>query len=83
MTTYSLSITAVSPGAPYQVKNYTLPDADAAGNALSKNGTAEGGVMSRNNQVLCKGPDGALNWYTIDPVRSVPGGTLVLLPVGP
>lgn len=34
--------------------------------------------MRTGTQILCKGPDGALKWYTIDPLRSVPGGSLVL-----
>jgi hypothetical protein len=83
--TYSQSLTGVNACARYTAKVISVGDLDAAGNALNAIGDAgaQQGVMTRGNQILCKGPDGAQKWYTIDAERSVPGVSLVMRPVGP
>lgn len=78
--TYSLSITAASAGSPFQVKNLTLSDTDSTGDVVSTIGGQQG-TMSDGDMVLCKNPDGSQSYYRIDPVRSVPGGSLVMLAV--
>ena len=79
--TYSLSLTGINAGTRYAPASLQVGDTDAAGNAIGKVAAAQAGVMSRGNQVLCKNPDGSQSYYTIDPVRSIPGVSLVLLAV--
>ena len=74
--TYSLSVTGMDGSntrytpAPLKVGDSVCASAGDTQNALRT-----------NTQVLCKKADGSLAWFTIDPVRSVPGGSLVLLAV--
>jgi hypothetical protein len=77
-TTYSLAVLGVSAGSPFQVKDLDVPDATQNSNVIGSLGTAQGGVMSRNEQVLVKNPDGSQSWYTIDAERSIPGSSLVM-----
>jgi hypothetical protein len=84
--TYSQSLTGNNAGTRYDPDNVIVGDVDAAGNALNGNanfGFAQAGNMQRGNQILCKNLDGSQSWYTIDAERSVPGGELVMKPVGP
>lgn len=74
--TYSLATTGQRASSPFAVNNVTLPD--SAGRSGS-----EAYAMRFGSQVLCKGPDGMQRWYTIDASRSLPGGPIVLLAVGP
>ena len=79
MATYSLAVTGVSAGSPFQVKNLDLPDqADGTGNVLGSLAASQGGAMSKNSQFLVKNPDGSQSWYTLDAERSVPGSSLVM-----
>ncbi len=71
--TYSLSVTAMDA----DNTRYT-PKALTAGDSVSASAGDEQQAMRTNTQVLCKLLDGSFAWYTIDPVRSVPGGSLVL-----
>lgn len=82
-STYSQSLTGINAGSRYNAGVLKVSDADAAGNALNAGGDAgaQQGVMMRGNQVLCKNPDGSQTWYTMDPVRSIPGVSLVMVPV--
>lgn len=79
--TYSLGVTGINANTRYTPATLKVGDTDAAGNAIGSNAVAQSGVMSRGNQVLCKNPDGSQSYYTIDPVRSIPGVSLVLLAV--
>ena len=79
--TYSLSLTGINANTRYTPATLKVSDTDAAGNRIDSVAAAQAGVMSRGNQVLCKNPDGSQSYYTIDPVRSIPGVSLVLLAV--
>lgn len=78
--TYSLSVTAMSGGSPFQAKTLTLSDTDATGDVVSTIGGQQG-TMSDGDMVLCRNPDGSQSYYRIDPIRSVAGGSLVMLAV--
>lgn len=78
--TYSQSVTAANAGSPYQAKTLTLSDTDATGDVVSTIGGQQG-TMSDGDLILCKNPDGSQSYYRIDPVRSVAGGSLVMLAV--
>lgn len=72
--TYSLAITGVRADSPATIANLTLSDLNA------RNGN-EDAAMRLGTAFLCKGPDGAERYYTIDASRSKPGGPIVLLAV--
>lgn len=74
--TYSLGITGARADNPPQILNTTLSDANARSGSLAN-------AMQNGTAFLCKGPDGAERYYTIDAERSVPGLTTVLRAVGP
>lgn len=78
--TYSLSVTVASANSVFQPKNLTLSDTDSTGDVVSTIGGQQGN-MSDADLILCKNPDGSQSYYRIDPVRSVAGGSLVLLAV--
>ena len=73
--TYSLATTGYNAGSPFAAQPLKVDDvvAGRAGNQAN--------AMATGAQVLCKGPDGAQRWYTIDPERSRAGGSLYLLAV--
>jgi len=74
--TYSLAVTGARADNPPQILNNTLSDANArAGNQAN--------AMQNGTAFLCKGPDGAERYYTIDASRSIPGVSVVLQAVGP
>lgn len=75
-----MSVTAASANSPFQPKNLTLSDTDLTGDVVSTIGGQQGN-MSDGDLILCKNPDGSQSYYRIDPVRSVPGGSLVMLAV--
>ena len=92
MTTYSLGITGIRNDYvdPYDVATLDVPDTDAGGNCLRDGTIAVSGmntmagtalVQRLGSQVLCKNPDGSQSWYTIDAERSIPGVSLVMIPV--
>ncbi len=74
--TYSLSVTGLN-------ANNTRynPAVLTVGDSVCASAGDEQNAMMTGTQVLCKRPDGSQGYYTIDPVRSVPGGSLVLLAV--
>lgn len=78
--TYSMSVTAMNAGSPFHAKTLTLSDTDSTGDVVSTIGGQQG-TMSDGDMVLCKNPDGSQSYYRFDPVRSVPGGSLVMLAV--
>jgi hypothetical protein len=70
--TYSQSVTAMNANnVRYTPAPLTIGDSAAGAGGQQSD-------MRTGTQILCKGPDGAQRWYTIDPIRSVPGGSLVL-----
>lgn len=73
--TYSLSVLAVPAGYTGFLKDVTLGDSAGVIGAQQN-------AMQNNTQILCKGPDGGLRWYTLDSSRSTPANPIILL-VGP
>jgi hypothetical protein len=69
--TYSLTATGVVVGGTNLGTNkiYDIPDLSSSG---IQTGVAGGQAvaMQTNDQVLVKGPDGALHWYEFDAERS-------------
>jgi len=80
MTTYSLAQTAsIHQNFRFQPANHTLPDAMVTGGATVTTATA-GGIayaMSQNTPLLCKAPDGSLQYFTLDAERSLPGSPVL------
>ena len=80
--TYSQSVTGINAGARYNVlANVQVGDTDIAGDSINKHGRSWQGPMSRNDYILCKNPDGSQSYYRIDAERSIPGVSLVMIPV--
>jgi hypothetical protein len=75
--TYSLGLTGTKSHTSFTVKSLSIPDSSASGMALNTF-QAMAGVMQDGDQLLCKGPDGALRWYTIDAERSTPNNIILL-----
>lgn len=69
--TYSLGVTGLRADTPFTTENITLPDSAVQG-ATNNNPNGLLYEMRNNTQILCKGPDGALKWYTLDAERSTP-----------
>lgn len=73
--TYSLATNAIRSGYATANKAVVVPDSaiPAAGTTIST-ATIDGmrQAMSANTPLLCKGPDGALGWFTLDAERSTP-----------
>lgn len=75
MATYSLAVTGARADQTFGTKNQTLPDTNARLGGMQN-------AMQTGTQLLCKGPDGSLGWFTLDAERSTPDRP-ILLPVGP
>ena len=71
--TYSLTATGALTGAPFVVNNIKV--GDTAGLV-----TTQQLAMQTNAQIMCKNPDGSLQWYTLDAERST-SSQVVLKPV--
>ena len=85
--TYSVATTGyVVGGNNLGPKFEIIPDTSSSGYAAASPAsvTNQGAqyVMSRNDPILCKGTDGALHWYRLDPERSTPANP-VLVFLGP
>ena len=74
--TYSLNIKGARADNPPQIQSTVLSDTQALAGEQAL-------AMQLGTAFLCKEPDGAERYYTIDASRSIPGLTQVLLPVGP
>ena len=74
--TYSVATTGIDAGSVFAVSNNILPDSAARAGSESL-------AMQQGKQILFKNPDGSLQWGTIDASRSLPGGPIYILPVGP
>lgn len=79
--TYSQSITGINAGTRYTPATVQVGDTDLSGDVIGKTAAAQGGNMSDNDYVLCKNPDGSQSYYRIDAERSIPGVSLVMIPV--
>jgi hypothetical protein len=81
--TYSQSITGINAGARYNAPaNVRVGDTDINGNVTQNWAPdAAGALTSRNNYILCKNPDGSQSYYRVDAERSIPGVSLVMIPV--
>lgn len=74
--TYSLAFKGLRADTPSTMTNVTLSDAQGrAGNQMQ--------AMRDGTQFLCKMPDGSERMCVIDTERSIPGGAVYVLPVGP
>ncbi len=75
MGTFSLGTTGLESGFVTATERQTIPDAaiPASGTTIST-ATLGGmlGAMQQNTPLLCRGPDGALKWFTLDAERSTP-----------
>lgn len=75
MATYSLGTTGLESGFVTATERQTLPDAYIPVSGTTLVTATLGGManaMSCNLPMLCKGPDGSFNWYTLDAERSTP-----------
>ena len=80
--TYSQSITGINAGARYNAPaTITVGDTDSAGDNQVNWAPNVQQNLRDNDYVLCKGPDGAQKWYRYDAERTIPGVSLVLMPV--
>ena len=71
--TYSLSATGALTGAPFVVSNVKI--GDTAGLVPTQQL-----AMRQGNPIMCKNPDGSLQWYTLDAERST-AAQVVLKPM--
>ena len=75
--TYSLAVKGqLAEATPSPVNNVLI------GDSAARSPGAQQYAMWQGNQILCKNPDGSLQWYTFDAERSTPANP-VLRPVGP
>lgn len=75
MATYSLGTTGLESGFSTATKRQTIPDAAIPASGTTFVTATVGGMaqaMSQNTPMLCKGPDGAFRWFTLDAERSTP-----------
>jgi hypothetical protein len=79
--TYSQSITGINAGTRYTPATVQVGDTDSSGDTFGKTAAAQGNQMSDNDYILCKNPDGSQSYYRIDCERSIPGVSLVMIPV--
>lgn len=71
MATYSLAITGVGAGNPFQPVALTIDDAYARPGSQAL-------ASSQGAPFLCKRPDGSSAWFVYDAERSIPGQTRIL-----
>lgn len=81
--TFSQSLAGISANARYSApKVITIGDTDIAGNPVAIGNVSFVGAQQANmkngNQIICKGPDGALAAYVIDAELSVLPGNIIL-----
>lgn len=75
--TYSLGITGA------RADNFAQPLNQVISDSSARFPGAQQRAMMHGRAMLCRGPDGVESYYVIDAERSIPGVSLVLLPVGP
>jgi hypothetical protein len=80
--TYSQSVTGINAGARYNTAaTLKVGDTDIAGDNILNYAPNIQGNTSDNGYILCKNPDGSQSYYRIDAERSIPGVSLVMIPV--
>ena len=79
--TFSQSLTGINAGTRYTAKTITVGDKDLGGDAINASAASQQGAMQDNDYILCKNPDGSQSYYRIDAERSIPGVSLVMIPV--
>jgi hypothetical protein len=80
--TYSQSVTGINAGARYNAAaTLKVGDTDIAGDNILNYAPNIQGNTSDNGYILCKNPDGSQSYYRIDAERSIPGVSLVMIPV--
>ena len=71
--TFSIGVTGVAAGNPYQpASELTI------GDSVCQSAGDEQGAMQLGTAFLVKMPDGSKVWHTFDAERSIPGVSLVL-----
>lgn len=80
--TYSQSVTGINANARYNAPaTIKVGDVELNGNVVGTSAASQGGTMSLGDLVLCKNPDGSQSYCRIDAERSIPGVSLVMIPV--
>jgi hypothetical protein len=79
--TYSQSITGINAGTRYTAATIQVGDVDLSGDAQRNWAPTVQGNCQDNDYILCKNPDGSQSYYRIDAERTIPGVSLVLIPV--
>ena len=79
--TFSQSLTGINAGTRYTPLTISIGDTDSAGDVQYNNVPNMQQNMRDNDYVLCKGPDGAQAWYRYDAERSIPGVSIIMIPV--
>jgi len=79
--TYSQSLTGINAGTRYTPATVRVGDTDLAGDSILNYAPAVQGNCADNDYILCKNPDGSQSYYRVDAERTIPGVSLVLIPV--
>lgn len=79
--TYSQSVTGINAGTRFTPATVKVGDVDIAGAVVGPVAASQGETMRVGTQILCKNPDGSQSYYRIDAERSIPGVSLVMVPV--
>lgn len=79
--TYSQSLTGINAGTRFTPASVRVGDVDMSGDAQLNYAPCVQGNCQDNDYVLCKNPDGSQSYYRIDAERSIPGVSLVMIPV--
>ena len=75
--TYSIGATGLLAQSVTTTKLYDIPDTGLNGNMCAKDGGMQQ-TMAIGDQMLIKGPDGALFWAKYDSERSTPANPILL-----
>jgi hypothetical protein len=80
--TYSQSVTGINAGARYNSPaTVRVGDTDLSGDVILNYAPNIQQQCMDNDYILCKNPDGSQSYYRIDAERTIPGVSLVLIPV--
>jgi hypothetical protein len=79
--TFSQSLTGINAGTRYTSLTVQIGDTDSAGDVQLNNVPNMQQNMRDNDYVLCKNPDGSQSYYRYDAERSIPGVSIIMIPV--
>lgn len=79
--TFSQSVTGINANARYTAATVKVGDVDLGGDVVNNTAAAQANNMQDGDYILCKNPDGSQSYYRIDAERSIPGVSLVMIPV--